>query len=86
MRIRLWLAETQNLIRCFKAVILVRQAPRSVKVGIFASLRNPRSPLLANHNELSGLQGLYHTALDVYFMIVLGFVGIGNDLRELGQC
>ena len=63
----------------------MRQARRSVKVGIFASLRNSMSLMLANHDKLSRLQGLYHIALNVYFTIVLGFVGIGNDPRELRQ-
>ena len=64
---------------------MVRQAPRSVQVKILCSLWNPRSLVLANHDELSGLQGLYHIALDVYFTIVLGFMGFGNDPRVLWQ-
>ena len=63
----------------------MRQAPRSVKVGIFTSVRISTLPLLANRTELSGLQDLYHITLDVLFTIVLAFVGIGNDLREVGQ-
>ena len=64
---------------------MVRQVPRSVKVGIICSLWNWMSLALSNHKELSGLQGLYHIPLDVCFAIVLGFVGIGNDQRKLWQ-
>ena len=56
----------------------MRQAPRSVKFQTLGSLLNWMLLLLTNHDKEGGCQGLYHITLDVYFMIVLEFVRIGN--------
>ena len=51
----------------------MRKALSSMRVEILSSLRNLAPLDLGNHGKLSGHQGFYLIALDVYFTNMLGF-------------